>query len=64
MQRALDLAREAPEYTSPNPTVGAVIVGADGSVVGEGWTEPPPGPHAEAVALKAAGERARGGRST
>jgi diaminohydroxyphosphoribosylaminopyrimidine deaminase/5-amino-6-(5-phosphoribosylamino)uracil reductase len=61
MERALELAREAPEYTSPNPTVGAVIVGADGSVVGEGWTLPPPGLHAEAVALKAAGERARGG---
>lgn len=61
MQRALDLAREAPEYASPNPTVGAVVVGADGSAVGEGWTQPPPGPHAEAVALAAAGERARGG---
>jgi diaminohydroxyphosphoribosylaminopyrimidine deaminase / 5-amino-6-(5-phosphoribosylamino)uracil reductase len=61
MQRALDLAREAPEPTSPNPTVGAVVVGADGGVVGEGVTRPPPGPHAEAVALAAAGERARGG---
>ncbi|MEO8456316.1 MAG: bifunctional diaminohydroxyphosphoribosylaminopyrimidine deaminase/5-amino-6-(5-phosphoribosylamino)uracil reductase RibD [Chloroflexota bacterium] len=61
MQRALDLAREAPDYTSPNPTVGAVIVGADGTVVGEGWTQPVPGPHGEAVALAAAGERARGG---
>lgn len=61
MQRVLDLAREAPEYTSPNPTVGAVVVGADGTVVGEGVTHPPPGPHAEAVALAAAGERARGG---
>lgn len=60
MQRALDLARNAPEATSPNPTVGAVVVAADGTVVGEGWTQPPPGPHAEAVALKAAGDRARG----
>ncbi len=61
MQRALDLAREAPEPTSPNPTVGAVVVSPDGLVVGDGCTQPPPGPHAEAVALQAAGERARGG---
>jgi len=60
MQRALNLAREAPDPTSPNPTVGAVIVAADSTIVGEGWTQPPPGPHAEVVALKAAGERARG----
>ena len=43
MQRALDLARNAPDYTSPNPTVGAVIVSAAGRVVGEGVTDPPPG---------------------
>ena len=61
MQRALNLAREAPDPTSPNPTVGAVIVAADGTVAGEGWTQPPPGSHAEIVALNAAGERARGG---
>ena len=61
MQRALDLARQAPEPTSPNPTVGAVVISTDGGVVGEGVTQPPPGPHAEAVALQQAGERARGG---
>jgi len=60
MQRALDLARNAPHCVSPNPIVGAVVVAADGSVVGEGVTQPPPGPHAEVVALEAAGERARG----
>ncbi len=60
MQRALELAREAPEPTSPNPTVGAVIVAQDGSTVAEGVTHTPPGPHAEAVALAAAGGRARG----
>ena len=59
MQRALDLARNAPAPTSPNPTVGAVVV-AGGEIVGEGVTEPPPGPHAEAVALRQAGEKARG----
>lgn len=59
MQRALDLARNAPS-TSPNPTVGAVIVSPGGEIVAEGVTEPPPGRHAEVVALDAAGERARG----
>lgn len=60
MQRALDIARSGP-YASPNPTVGAVIVDASGENVGEGVTQPPPGPHAEVVALRDAGERARGG---
>jgi len=59
MQRALQLAREAPHTTSPNPTVGAVVI-SDGAVVGEGVTQPPPGPHAEVVALEQAGDRARG----
>ena len=59
MQRALELARGALGTTSPNPTVGAVIV-RDGEIVGEGFTQPPPGDHAEIVALKQAGERARG----
>jgi diaminohydroxyphosphoribosylaminopyrimidine deaminase/5-amino-6-(5-phosphoribosylamino)uracil reductase len=58
MQRALELSRNGP-YTSPNPCVGAVIV-ADGRVIGEGVTEPPPGDHGEVVALRAAGEKARG----
>jgi diaminohydroxyphosphoribosylaminopyrimidine deaminase/5-amino-6-(5-phosphoribosylamino)uracil reductase len=60
MQRALDLARNAPAPTSPNPTVGAVIVSSAGETIAEGVTEPPPGRHAEAVALQAAGGRARG----
>ncbi|TMB69871.1 MAG: bifunctional diaminohydroxyphosphoribosylaminopyrimidine deaminase/5-amino-6-(5-phosphoribosylamino)uracil reductase RibD [Chloroflexi bacterium] len=59
MSRALALAWTAPEPTSPNPTVGAAVV-ADGEIVGEGVTEPPPGRHAEVVALEQAGERARG----
>ncbi len=60
MQRALDLAGNAAQRVSPNPIVGAVVVAADGSVAGEGVTQPPPGPHAEVVALEAAGEGARG----
>jgi diaminohydroxyphosphoribosylaminopyrimidine deaminase/5-amino-6-(5-phosphoribosylamino)uracil reductase len=59
MQRALDLAGIAFGTTSPNPSVGAVVV-KDGVVVGEGYTRPPGGPHAEVVAFQAAGERARG----
>ncbi len=60
MRRALSLARRALGSSSPNPAVGAVIVN-DGAVVGEGWTEPPGGRHAEVVALKQAGDAARGG---
>jgi diaminohydroxyphosphoribosylaminopyrimidine deaminase/5-amino-6-(5-phosphoribosylamino)uracil reductase len=59
MRRALDLAREAFGATSPNPSVGCVIV-RDGVIVGEGYTRPPGGPHAEVVALAAAGDGARG----
>jgi diaminohydroxyphosphoribosylaminopyrimidine deaminase/5-amino-6-(5-phosphoribosylamino)uracil reductase len=47
--------------TSPNPPVGAVVLDTAGQVVGEGWTAPPGGPHAEVVALTEAGERAAGG---
>ncbi|MEO6196748.1 MAG: bifunctional diaminohydroxyphosphoribosylaminopyrimidine deaminase/5-amino-6-(5-phosphoribosylamino)uracil reductase RibD, partial [Dehalococcoidia bacterium] len=60
MQRALDLARNAEQVVSPNPIVGAVIVSPNGDTIGEGVTQPPPGPHAEVVALKQAGDRARG----
>src|SRR5438093_4387334 len=59
VERALALAEHARGRTKPNPWVGAVVV-ADGDIVGEGWTEPPPGRHAEIVALDAAGGRARG----
>ncbi len=59
MRRALALARRALGTTSPNPAVGTVVV-RGGSVVGEGHTRPPGCPHAEAVALGRAGERARG----
>jgi diaminohydroxyphosphoribosylaminopyrimidine deaminase/5-amino-6-(5-phosphoribosylamino)uracil reductase len=59
MARALVLAASARRRTAPNPWVGCVLV-RDGEVVGEGATEPPGGPHAEVVALRHAGERARG----
>ena len=62
MRRAIALAEDGVAYVSPNPSVGCVLV-RDGTVVGEGATEPPPGPHAEAVALRRAGEAARGARA-
>ncbi len=55
MRRAVELSRTALGSTSPNPPVGAVVLAADGEVVGEGWTRPPGGPHAEVVALREAG---------
>jgi diaminohydroxyphosphoribosylaminopyrimidine deaminase/5-amino-6-(5-phosphoribosylamino)uracil reductase len=57
--RALELAERGRGTTAPNPVVGAVLA-RDGEIVGEGWHERAGGPHAEAVALEAAGERARG----
>jgi diaminohydroxyphosphoribosylaminopyrimidine deaminase/5-amino-6-(5-phosphoribosylamino)uracil reductase len=59
LERALELAERGRGTTRPNPMVGAVVV-RDGEVVGEGWHERPGEPHAEAIALEAAGERARG----
>lgn len=59
MARAVVLATRALGRTSPNPAVGAVVV-RNGRVVGEGWTRPVGGPHAEVVALRRAGTRARG----
>ena len=61
MRRALELAARGLGATSPNPVVGCVVLGADGRVVGEGWHERAGGPHAEVVALAAAGDAARGG---
>ncbi|HZQ83874.1 MAG TPA: bifunctional diaminohydroxyphosphoribosylaminopyrimidine deaminase/5-amino-6-(5-phosphoribosylamino)uracil reductase RibD [Acidimicrobiales bacterium] len=59
MRRAIELAAGVRRRTSPNPWVGCVVVAPDGATY-EGATEPPGGPHAEAVALAAAGEAARG----
>ncbi len=47
--------------TYPNPPVGAVILDADGEVVGVGGTEPAGGDHAEVLALRRAGDLAAGG---
>ena len=59
MRRALELAERGRGLTSPNPLVGAVVA-HNGEIVGEGFHERAGGPHAEIVALEAAGARARG----
>jgi diaminohydroxyphosphoribosylaminopyrimidine deaminase / 5-amino-6-(5-phosphoribosylamino)uracil reductase len=59
LDRAIELAERGRGTTHPNPVVGAVVV-RDGEVVGEGWHERKGGPHAEVVALEAAGVAARG----
>jgi diaminohydroxyphosphoribosylaminopyrimidine deaminase/5-amino-6-(5-phosphoribosylamino)uracil reductase len=59
MARALELAERGLYTTTPNPRVGCVIV-QDDEIVGEGWHERAGRPHAEAIALTAAGGRARG----
>lgn len=61
MRRAIELAEAALGVTNPNPAVGAVVLGRDGRIVGEGATASIGGPHAEILAIDAAGERGRGG---
>jgi diaminohydroxyphosphoribosylaminopyrimidine deaminase/5-amino-6-(5-phosphoribosylamino)uracil reductase len=60
MQRALLVARRGRGRTSPNPMVGALVVTDEGVVAGSGYHEVAGGPHAEVVALHAAGALARG----
>jgi diaminohydroxyphosphoribosylaminopyrimidine deaminase/5-amino-6-(5-phosphoribosylamino)uracil reductase len=60
MERALLVAERGRGRTSPNPMVGAVVVSAEGVVVGQGAHLLAGGPHAEIVALEAAGRRALG----
>ena len=59
MARALELARAGVGLASPNPTVGCVLV-RDGANVGEGFHQYDLRDHAEIVALKQAGEQAKG----
>jgi len=60
MRLALDLAARGRGRTSPNPMVGCVIVSPDGEVVGRGHHERAGDAHAEVLALREAGDRARG----
>ncbi|HWD38321.1 MAG TPA: bifunctional diaminohydroxyphosphoribosylaminopyrimidine deaminase/5-amino-6-(5-phosphoribosylamino)uracil reductase RibD [Fimbriimonas sp.] len=57
MRRAIRLSRKG--FPAPNPHVGCVIV-KDGEIVGEGYHDHAGGPHAEIVALRQAGEAAKG----
>src|ERR1700740_1251442 len=59
MEHALNLARKAIGMASPNPLVGCVIVN-DGEIVGQGCHEYDGRAHAEVLAIKGAGEKARG----
>jgi len=61
LSQALELAREGMGLASPNPHVGAVIVDANGKVVGTGSYTYSAVKHAEILALEAAGKQARGG---
>jgi diaminohydroxyphosphoribosylaminopyrimidine deaminase/5-amino-6-(5-phosphoribosylamino)uracil reductase len=61
MRQALELAREGAALASPNPRVGAVVVGASGEVVGTGFHTYDGVKHAEVLALEKAGAEARGG---
>ncbi|MGQ0630545.1 MAG: bifunctional diaminohydroxyphosphoribosylaminopyrimidine deaminase/5-amino-6-(5-phosphoribosylamino)uracil reductase RibD [Sporichthyaceae bacterium] len=61
MRRALALAGRGLGTTTPNPVVGAVVLDIVGTVVGEGFHARAGGPHAEVLALSAAGDRARSG---
>jgi len=61
MQRAIALSENGLGRTAPNPIVGAVIVSANGTVIAEGFHDrAASADHAEVVALKVAGERAKG----
>ena len=59
MEHALTLARKAIGMASPNPLVGCVIVN-NGEIVGQGFHEYDGRAHAEVLAIKGAGEKARG----
>ena len=59
MQRALELAAKAKGRTSPNPMVGAVIVKGH-KIISEGFHKKAGMPHAEAIALRKAGSKAKG----
>lgn len=61
MRLAIGQGEQVKGTTYPNPPVGAVLLDRDGDIAGVGGTQPAGGPHAEVIALRRAGERARGG---
>ena len=63
MRLAIALGERHLGLTWPNPSVGAVVVDESGEapvIIAQGATQPGGRPHAERMALEAAGERARG----
>ena len=56
MKKALELAKTALGYTTPNPAVGCVIV-KDGEIVGTGYHHKAGTPHAEVCVKLANGRR-------
>ena len=61
MQRAISMGEKGLGKTAPNPIVGAVIIDGAGNVVGEGFHDRVnSADHAEVVAIKAAGDKAKG----
>lgn len=60
MAIAAALGEAARGTTAPNPNVGCIIVSPGGDIIGQGATQSGGRPHAEAVALEQAGDRARG----
>jgi len=61
MQRAIALAEKGLGKTAPNPIVGAVIIDSTGAIIAEGFHDRMNSPdHAEVVAIKAAGDLAKG----
>ena len=59
-RRALELAAKSFGLASPNPHVGALLVSAEGRVIGQGFHTYQGLKHAEILALEVAGGRARG----
>lgn len=59
MARAIEFAELGRGTVSPNPLVGAVVV-KDGNIIGSGYHKKAGNDHAEVIALREAGEKARG----
>ena len=61
MNIAINLAGQSLGRAAPNPCVGCVIVDKNGDIVGEGFHVCAGEPHAEVIALKNAGNKAKDG---
>lgn len=60
MDDAIVYSRSALSLSRPNPAVGAVLIADDGTEIARGFTQQAGGAHAEIMALRAAGDAARG----